>query len=179
MPNPCWHFAKFTQVATRNLSCTQDVTGHQGCVCVCTKGEVGCAAHLGLGAANFPHTIFHQKLSTIVTPYFSPPRYGLGEITRTHAHSPRIFRTRALRGKYAENARRIRVSATRTFRVFSAHSPRNFRALKNFKKDPFFYFSKFFKILKSKKKSKKLKILKIFEKNHNFKKFHFFLNFKI
>ena len=139
-------------------------------------------------------------LSLWLVSYDSSPQ-GLGEITRTHAHSPRIlrvfsahspriFRTRALRGKYAENARRIRgeyaenarrirVSATRTFRVFSAHSPRNFRALKNFKKDPFFYFSKFFKILKSKKKSKKLKILKIFEKNHNFKKFQFFLNFKI
>ena len=51
------------------------------------------------------------------------------------AHSPRIFRARALRGECAENTRRIRgecaentrrirVSIMRTFRVFSAHSPR-------------------------------------------------------
>ena len=163
MPNPCWHFAKFTQVATRNLSCTQDVTGHQGCVCVCTKGEVGCAAHLGLGAANFPHTIFHQKLSTIVTPYFSPPRYGLGEITRTHAHSPRIFRTRALRGKYAENARRIRGECAENTRQRYAYFPRIFRAfsahLKIKKRTHFFNFSKFSKIpkiLKIPKISKKI-----------------------
>ena len=92
---------------------------------------------------------------------------GLGEITRTHAHSPRIlrvfsahspriFRTRALRGKYAENARRIRVSATRTFRVFSAHSPRILRAPKNLKRTHFFNFSKGSKILK---------IPRIFKKN--------------
>ena len=91
----------------------------------------------------------------------------LGDITRTHAHSPRILRafsaralcaenTRRMRGECAENARRMRVSATRTFRVFSAHSPRNFHALKNLKKDPFFYFSKFSKIATKKiKKSKK------------------------
>ena len=48
------------------------------------------------------------------------------------AYSPRILRARGKRaenarricGEYAENVRRIRVSATRTFRVFSAHSPR-------------------------------------------------------
>ena len=76
------------------------------------------------------------------------------------AYSPRIFRARALRGQCTENMRQRYAYFPRIFRVFSAHSPRNFRALKNFKKDPFFYFSKFFKILKSQKKIKKIKNIK-------------------
>ena len=61
---------------------------------------------------------------------------GLGEITRTHAHSPRIlrafsahspriFRARALRGKCAENARRMRGEYAENARRMRV-SPRDF-----------------------------------------------------
>ena len=93
---------------------------------------------------------------------------SVGELSRLPALRTRGWTCSPL-GANGATAGITGVLATRTFRVFSAHSPRNFLALKNFKKDPFFYFSNFFKILKSKKK-----ILKIFEKNHNFKKFQFF-----
>ena len=98
---------------------------------------------------------------------------GLGEITRTHAHSPRILRAfsaraenvRRMRGEYAENTRRMRGEYASALRVLSAHSPRNFRALKNLKKDPFFDFSKFSKISKiQEKKFKHQKISKFKKK---------------
>ena len=67
---------------------------------------------------------------------------GLGEITRTHAHSPRILRAfsahfprarsaRRMRGEYAENTRRMRGEYASALRVLSAYFPRILRALKN------------------------------------------------
>ena len=51
--------------------------------------------------------------------------FGLGEITRTHAHSPRILRAfsaraenaRRMRGEYAENTRRMRGEYASALRV--------------------------------------------------------------
>ena len=58
---------------------------------------------------------------------------GLGEITRTHAHSPRILRAfsaraenvRRMRGEYAENTRRMRVEYAENARRMRV-SPRDF-----------------------------------------------------
>ena len=89
---------------------------------------------------------------------------GLGEITRTHAHSPRILRAfsaraenvRRMRGEYAENTRRMRGEYASALRVLSAYFPRILRAPKNLKRTHFFNFSKGSKILK---------IPRIFKKN--------------
>ena len=64
-------------------------------------------------------------------------KIGLGEITRTHAHSPRILRAfsaraenvRRMRREYAENTRRMRGEYASVLRVLSAYFPRILRAL--------------------------------------------------
>ena len=83
--------------------------------------------------------ILHQQFQHRSAQHINTLLNGLGEITRTHAHSPRIFRAfsartenaRRMRGEYAENTRRMRGEYASAQRVLSAYYPRILRALKN------------------------------------------------
>ena len=148
MPNPCWYFAKFTQVATRNLSCTQDVTGHQGCVCVRAQRAKWDVQPTWVWVQPIFHTQFSTKnFPPLWHPTFPPhgmawgKSRGLTRILRVFsAHSPRILRafsaralcaenTRRMRGEYAENTRRMRGEYASALRVLSAYFPRILRAI--------------------------------------------------
>ena len=58
----------------------------------------------------------------------SADAYSLRILRVFSAYSPRIFRTRAQRGKYAKNARRIRGECAENTRQRYAYFPRIFRA---------------------------------------------------